>query len=113
MKAEGSPSCEISVKLTNQEISELEKNTLKGTIRLRNKGEILDKDIEIYLGELGENYCVELNVSPEGVGYPYIQLYSIIISDLGYGMLKRKRMTMDRVGFGGKVVIFNQKYNRH
>lgn len=110
MKADSTSQHEISVRLSEKEISELEAKALFGIVRLRDRDGNLysQRDIELVLGDLKENLSVELAFLPEHTDYQHITKYLVTMSQEGYKMLKEYGRTGDRTGGPSRVDIFNE-----
>ncbi|MBI2110081.1 hypothetical protein HYT58_02840 [Candidatus Woesearchaeota archaeon] len=88
---------EIDIDLTNEELSRLERETLRGegVIRELPNGN-RSRRIELLLGEMKSNLFVEAKSYPEKACFESITRYVVSVSRRGYGLLKEKGAVCDR-----------------
>ena len=111
MKASISLSSEIGIDLCVDELSKLERETLKGTAKVRELPAEFNyvREIELSLGRLQNNLLVEMESWPRDAYFEEITKYLITISQEAYQMLKTNGRTCDRTGGPSRVNIYVRK----
>ena len=117
MKASMSLSMEFQIRLTPEEMSDLEKKTLVGTIKAHNNlPGVSDEEIfnprvlQLRKGSTGENLFVDLESFPKGADPSSHTHYLVTISQEGYVQLKETGATGDRIRNSIKVFIYYQRH---
>lgn len=114
IKAYLSSGSEMEINLSPEAISDLEKETLKGRVKLFDNLEgtrqFKDRDLEIKVGLLEFNLFVESKSYPSHADFEKIEGYSVTLSPEGYEMLKRSGATGDRTRVPGRVDISRSEY---
>lgn len=112
MKAKCSATSEeISVILTKNEISQLEKSVLKGIMKIPSEKGLLARPLDIKIGEINPDSCfnfVEIIHHPKNSNYLESRRFDIIISDQSYQKLKNDGLAGDRGSWGCKLLIYEE-----
>ena len=90
---------ELDIELTYEEISKLEKKILKGKIKVRNREKLIRNSLlNIKRGDSGDHHVyMLLNTIPRNVYFGEVEKYTIIISNEGYKILKKREFVKDRM----------------